>query len=103
MAERDFDKQFDLEPSEFRREDQPEPFFGFGAPDWSVLVIQIGIGIYVARWSHWLVDTLTDKHGLLVGLAIFGVIACAGIYALKLIGDLIIFLVPAPRPPRPPQ
>jgi hypothetical protein len=30
MADK-FDKDFDLEPTEYRREDQPEPFWGYNA------------------------------------------------------------------------
>lgn len=98
-----FDKDFDLEASEFRKDAEPEPFFGWGAPDWSVLVIQIGIVIYIAKWFHWVMDVTIEQYGTWIGLAIFGVIASAAIFAIKLIGDLIIFLVSVLLPPRPPQ
>lgn len=64
MHDDDFKKHFDLEQSEYRREEQPEPFWGHGAPeDWNLFFLQmvgtVAISVLVGylvsgRLPYWL-------------------------------------------------
>lgn len=40
-----FDKQFNLESTEYRKSDEPEPFWGFAAKDTFILLL---VGLIVA-------------------------------------------------------
>jgi hypothetical protein len=56
----DFTKHFDLEPTEYRREEQPEPFLGYNG--WHFLILftlSFPIGAVVTflvtgDWPYWL-------------------------------------------------
>jgi hypothetical protein len=54
-----FDKDFDLEPTEYRREDQPEPFWGYNAKHIGILfALSFPIGAIMTRiiygdWPYW--------------------------------------------------
>lgn len=47
-----FDKDFDLEPTEYREEHRPEPFFGYNA---KTTLILFALGFPVSAFFTWLV------------------------------------------------
>lgn len=47
-----FDKQFDLEPTEYREESQPEPFWGYNA---LYFVIMLALSFPIGAAATWLV------------------------------------------------
>lgn len=55
-----FDKQFDLEPTEYRKSDQREPIFGFNAKDTLILfltgliVAPIATVLVTGQFPYWL-------------------------------------------------
>ncbi len=89
MKDEKFYKDFDLEPSEFRKEDQPEPFWGWGAPVWWVLCAQIIVGLLIMRTASTTFDALSPEIGPSWTLA---VIVGGGIAAIKLIEWVILKL-----------
>ncbi len=52
MALKKFDKQFDLEPTEYREESQPEPFFGYNA---LYVAIMLALSFPITATAMWLV------------------------------------------------
>ena len=48
--EDDFTKRFDLEPTEFRKEDQPEPFFGYNGKHTLILFLAAFPVVAIASW-----------------------------------------------------
>jgi len=59
-----FDKQFDLEPTEYREESKPEPFWGYNGRDTLILfVLSFPIGaiatwLVTGRFPYWLLPLL---------------------------------------------
>lgn len=47
-----FDKQFDLEPTEYRQSEAPEPFWGYAAKNTFIL---FAVGLVVGPIATWLV------------------------------------------------
>ena len=59
-----FDKQFDLEPTEYREESRPEPFWGFNAKHTLILfalgfpVSAVAIWLVTGQFPYWLMPLL---------------------------------------------
>ena len=67
MADDDFNKQLDLEPSEWSREGKPESAWGSGAP---VLAVQLVGAVFI--W--WLLGRMMDSYGRWPGIGITALI-----------------------------
>jgi len=54
-----FDKQFDLEATEYRREEQPEPFLGYNGKNVIILFLAsfpisaVAVRIVYGQWPYW--------------------------------------------------
>lgn len=51
-APKDYDKQFDLEPSEFGPADRQQPFWGLNAKTFLILAI---VGFIASQFAGWVV------------------------------------------------
>lgn len=51
----EFNKQFDLEQTEFRRSEAREPFWGFGAPILVYGLIMVALSLPISAAATWLV------------------------------------------------
>ena len=63
MADK-FDKDFDLEPTEYRREDQPEPFLGYNGKEVIILFLAsfpvgaVAVRVIYGEWPYWVVPVI---------------------------------------------
>jgi hypothetical protein len=79
--DRDFDKLFELEPTEYRRADQPEPVLGFNG---STFLIVGGFTWVIGYCLSWLAHQLPLTAFLIIALPAAWVLAqvAKGIIAL---------------------